>query len=57
MRGHTGRSVCRSGDFEQAITYENQALSLTNAVESFLDKAKQRLELYQRREPYREEPR
>lgn len=45
-----------AGEFDQAISYENQALALATDQPDRVRKAKERLQLYQQHKPYREAP-
>ena len=45
-----------AGEFDQAISYENQALALATDQPDLVRKAKERLQLYQQHKPYREAP-
>ena len=43
-------------DFDQAIHYQKQALSMAKPTDKFQTEGQQRLQLYQQRKPYREPP-
>ena len=43
-------------EFDQAISYEKQALALATDQPDLVRKAKERLQLYQQHKPYREVP-
>jgi tetratricopeptide (TPR) repeat protein len=47
-------AYAEAGDFDQAINWENKALSFPKFDESHGKAARQRLKLYQERKPYRE---
>jgi tetratricopeptide (TPR) repeat protein len=47
-------AFAEAGDFEKAIKYQNQALSMADVTAESRAEAQQRLDLYQRRTPYHE---
>ena len=46
-----------AGDFEQAVKYQQQAMSMKAATEKEWAEQQSRLELYRQRKPYRESER
>jgi tetratricopeptide (TPR) repeat protein len=49
-------AYAETGDFAQAIQYQQKALELIPASDPYLKRAKDRLSLYRKGEPYREKP-
>jgi hypothetical protein len=44
-----------NGNFKEAIQWQKKALELGSDDKEFLDKARQRLKLFEKSEPYRQE--
>jgi tetratricopeptide (TPR) repeat protein len=49
-------AYAETGDFDRAVKYQEQALKMAPEQNEQLQEAKQRLELYKQRKPYRESP-
>jgi tetratricopeptide (TPR) repeat protein len=51
-----GAAYAEAGDFSSAIEWQNKALALASASETFRQLARQRLDLYRAGKPYHEGP-
>jgi tetratricopeptide (TPR) repeat protein len=49
-------AFAEAGDFAEAIKYQKQAMSMTDATDDYRAAAQHRLNLYQQQKPYRETP-